>query len=501
MNRTKIFFYNFISTTILNCLLMFVGFILPIVIIKCYGSDVNGLITSITQFISYFNLVEAGLASAAVYSLYVPLSKKDNKKISEVVSTAKHFYFLSGYIFTILVFLLALIYPFFVNLNSFSYLDLFFLVLIIGFNGCIDFFAMAKYRVLFTADQKTYIISIISIIYYILNTAIIIVLSYFKINIILVRLVALLSIILKSLLLYVYGKKHYKNIEYNLKSNKKLIDKRWDALYLQILGVIQNATPVILLTFFTNLITVSIYTVYNMVIQGINSILSVFTNGLYTSFGDIIAKKETNKLQETSKEFEYIYYNLLIIIYSCSFALIMPFISIYASNLDTNYYFPLVGFLFVLNGLLYNLKTPQGMLVMSAGLYKETKWQTTFQGLLIIFIGIILTPKYKIVGILIALIISNLYRDIDLLIFIPKKLTHLSISTTLKKQIKLFVLMGIIIYIYSNIDFQIYNYIDWCLSGVVILVISFLVIIVNDFIFDREDLKKFFNRIKMLLKI
>ena len=37
------------------------GFLVPRAIIGVYGSEVNGLVTSLTQFIGYFALVEAGI--------------------------------------------------------------------------------------------------------------------------------------------------------------------------------------------------------------------------------------------------------------------------------------------------------------------------------------------------------------------------------------------------------------------------------------------------------
>ena len=68
------------------------------------------------------------------------------------------------------------------------------------------------------------------------------------------------------------------------------------------------------------------------------------------------------------------------------------------------------------------------MLINAAGLYKETKVQTIIQALIIIVLGIILTPKYGLIGILITSIISNLYRVIDLVYFIPTYVTKTKIK-------------------------------------------------------------------------
>ena len=66
MNRTKKFLYNSISTAFYQMVVMIAGFITPRFMLINYGSEINGLVSSINQFITYFNLVEAGLGSAAV---------------------------------------------------------------------------------------------------------------------------------------------------------------------------------------------------------------------------------------------------------------------------------------------------------------------------------------------------------------------------------------------------------------------------------------------------
>lgn len=140
-----------------------------------------------------------------------------------------------------------------------------------------------------------------------------------------------------------------------------------------------------------------------MVIGGVNGLLGIFMSGLSASFGDIIAKNEKAILKKTYKQFEFVYYSLLTFAYSCTMVLIMPFIRIYTMGIsDVNYDLPSIGFLIVLNGFLYSLKTPQGMLVISAGLYRETRLQTTIQGAIALLGGAILAPVWGLHGILIG---------------------------------------------------------------------------------------------------
>lgn len=132
--------------------------------------------------------------------------------------------------------------------------------------------------------------------------------------------------------------------------------------------------------------------------------MSIFSSGLSAGFGDVIVKKETETLKKTYQEFELGYLSLMTVVYSIAMLAIMPFIKIYTKGVtDTNYYIPMVGFLIVLNGFLYNIKSPQSMILIAAGLYKESRVQTTIQGALMVVLGCILGYLYGIEGILLAL--------------------------------------------------------------------------------------------------
>ncbi|MBW9148513.1 hypothetical protein K2F40_05935 [Clostridium sp. CM028] len=501
MNRTKKFFYNSISTAFYQVVLMIAGFITPFIMLKFYGSEINGLVSSINQFIVYFNLVEAGLSGAAIYALYKPLADGDNKAINGVVSAAKKFYTQSGYIFISLTIGLAVIYPMFVNSNAVTPLNVGILVLILGVNGSLEFFTLSKYRVLLSADQRTYVVSLASIVHIIFNTLIIVVLANQRVDIVVLRFAALFSIFLRSFILMFYVKAKYKFINYKEEPNFAALNKRWDALYLQILGAMQIGAPVIILTIVTkNLKLVSVYTIFNMVLAGLNGILNIFISGLSASFGDVIARGEERTLQKVYGEFEFCYYSLITVIYSTAFITIMPFIRIYTSGVtDSNYDLPLIGFLFVLNGLLYNIKTPQGMLVISAGMFKETKLQTTIQGAIAVIIGIILVPFLGIAGVLIGSILSNIYRDVDLLFFIPRNVTKLPIRETAYRIIRIFVCTVVIWLPFLFIKLNPFSYISWFATATVIAIYACLVVALTGFIFERHALMSISKRIKGML--
>ncbi len=500
MNRTVKFMYNIFTTSLLHIVTMLVGFILPKVMLTYYGSEINGLVSSITQFISYFNLVEAGLSGAATYSLYKPLADKDYNGVNAIVSAARKFYNQAGYIFVSLIFAMALIYPMFIKTQMLSPVGVGLLVLVLGVTGALEFFTLAKYRALMAADQKTYVISIASICANILNVTIIIVMAKLGANIVLLRAVALSSVFLRTAILYLYSRKKYKFLDYSVKPNNKALDKRWDALFLQVLGVVQGATPVVLTTIMTTLKTVSVYSIFNMVLSGLNAILSVFTNGLHAAFGDVLARGEIKIFQKAYREFECVYYNCIAVVYSVAMVAIMPFIQIYTKNVsDVNYNVPLYGFLFVINGLLYNIKTPQGMLVGSAGLYKETKWQTTTQAIIGVVAGIVLGIKFKLAGIVTGLILSNLYRDVDLVLFMSKHVTKLNPFLSFGRMIKTISIVLSSFFAASFINVDVNNYFQWFVFAVISMLIIGSFTVVLGLIFEFKDLTNLFLRIRYIV--
>lgn len=484
--RTKKFFYNSLSTAVLQVFTLIAGLIVPRLMIITYGSEINGLVSSISQFISYFILVEAGLSSAAVYALYKPLAEKNQEKINAIVSAANRFYIIAGFIFVSLVIVFSILYPIFINSEALTPFYIGLLVLILGTSGALDFFTMAKYRVLLTADQKVYILSLASILAITINTIIIVILANLNVNVVLLRFAALFSVFTRTIILHFYVKLNYKEINYKSKPDNQSLNKRWDALFLQTLGVIHVGTPVIIATIFLSLQHVSIYAVFNIVIAGLAGILGIFISGLSASFGDVIAKKELDILQRSYKQFEFMYYMILTFFYSCTFILIMPFINIYTAGVDINYNLPVIGFLITLNALLHNIKTPQGMLIISAGMFKETRWRTTTQGLIAIIVGIIGVQFLGLAGILLGSITSNIYRIIDLLFFVPKHITKINYSYSLLRIIRVLLSVLLIVLIISFIKYHPQNYLQWLFMAIYTGAISLLVIIIINYIFDKK---------------
>lgn len=89
--RSKKAIINIISSLMLQLVTVICGFIVPRLIIKSFGSSVNGLVTSITQFLAYITLLESGFGPVVKSVLYKPIANRDKSEIERILKASEKF--------------------------------------------------------------------------------------------------------------------------------------------------------------------------------------------------------------------------------------------------------------------------------------------------------------------------------------------------------------------------------------------------------------------------
>ena len=496
--RSRNFLSNAVWSYALQIVVVISGFLVPRAIIGTYGSEANGLVSSLSQIVSYITLVEAGISAAAVFALYKPLAEKDVDAVSAIVTSAKKFYYKSGAIFVMGIALLAVLYPLFVDASGFTRLQIVVIVLFQGASGFLDFFTLAKYRVLLTATQRNWVIQAASIIYRVLYIAVILTLVWFRAPIEVVYGTAIVPIFVRTAILVIYTKKKFPEVKFNAPCDGVDLAQRWDAFYLQVLSAVQSGAPVLIATFLIkDLGQVSVLTVYLFVANALLQICASLGNGTQASFGDVIARGQTDTLQRTYKEFQTITYTMNSVTTAVCLTLIMPFMALYTHGFnDANYLDPVLGFLVAFNVFLYHLKTPQGLLVLSAGLYRETRVQTSIQTLILILGGIVGGILDGVHGIIIGACLSNIYRDIDLAFFIPRKVTHTPVMDTARRIALCIVKLAVAAAPFAFLRVTCDGWGQWLLLGVVSAVWSIFSCLLITWLFERDQYAGLLNRMK-----
>ena len=90
---------NILTTLVSQLTATACGIVIPRVMIGTFGSSVYGLITSITQFLSYISLLEGGIGRVARAELYGPLAQGNDYEVSRVYHAIKHFFKIVGIAF------------------------------------------------------------------------------------------------------------------------------------------------------------------------------------------------------------------------------------------------------------------------------------------------------------------------------------------------------------------------------------------------------------------
>ena len=395
------------------------GLILPRVIIQSYGSEVNGLVASIVQFLSFISLLDGGIGLIIKAALYKPIAANNQKEINKILYSSQKFIRRIVLVFLIYLIGLCVFYPQIFS-KDFDRVFTIILIIVLSISSISEYLFGMVYRLFIEAKQRFYIISVIQMAVIILNTIISVTLINLGANIQIVKLSTAFLYLLKSITICIYAKKKFNlNIKEG-KSDYKLRD-RWSGLMQHTAFVIHDNTDVVVLTFFSNAKEISVYSVYQIVIVGIKGVIQSFSNGLDSIFGEMFAKDERKNLKEKLLYYEMTYFTIITIIFACAFSLITPFVVMYTAGIhDANYDRQLFGYIMILAEFMWAVRQPYGALVASVGHFKETKNGAIIEAVLNAVISIALVVPLGIVGVAIGTLCAMAFRTFDFIIYTAK---------------------------------------------------------------------------------
>lgn len=415
------------TSVLLKLITFVVSFFLTRLIIGTYGSEVNGMINSIAQFLALITLLEGGIGGIARAVLYKPLSKKDNPTINKIIRYLERFFRILALIFVVYVIGIAFIFPTFAKTKDFLFT--FTLVLIISISTFCEYFFGLSYTILLAADQKTYINNSIIFFVTIANFIVSVLLIKFGLQIHIVKLVSVLIFVAKPIFLSFYCKRKYKLQRVKLEKNENLMPQKWSGIGVHIAYHLHRNTDVFLVTIFLSLSAVSVYSVYNMIIGGILTFIASLSTGFEAAFGDMYANKEYDNLKERFKNYVLYHQFFCTFLLSSTLILILPFIKIYTANItDANYYQPLFAILFVLAEFFYCLRVPYNDLMVATNSFKKIRWGAYIEAAINIVVSVILINFLGLSGVVIGTLCAMVFRVIHFLVFFKKHTLHLHIG-------------------------------------------------------------------------
>lgn len=463
--------------------------IVPPLIISKYGSIVNGLISTIKQIVNYIQVVGAGISESTVVSLYKPLEEQDDKKISAIYKASEKTFNRSGAIFSIISVLIAFVYPFFIQ-EELDYGFIVKIILILCIAGASEFFAIGKYRTLLIADQKMYIVNLAQIIGAIVSTTLTIILIKLSCSILIVQLVSAIIYACRVCILYLYIHQNYKYIDKSVSPDYEAISKRKAAMVHQIASLIIFGSQTLFVANFCGLAEASVYSVYNLIFSGINTILSTVSSGMLAGMGNLIASSDDEKVKRVYSIYEFGYYILVFTVYITTAIMIQSFIKIYTNGItDVNYIRPELIILFTIKGLLNCLRTPGATMINAKGHYNETKNRAIIEMTICLIGQTLLVGKLGIVGVLLGTIIAYLYRTIDVIIYSNKVILNQNLGKSFIRIGYNLLILIVLMIIGFKFIINAESYLTWIIYACIIALSSFTIMIAINAIMDRKTMK------------
>ena len=485
---------NTISSLLFQITTIICGFILPRLILGSYGSEVNGLINSISQFLGIISFLELGMGAVVQSSLYKPLADHDSAMVSKIIRSANRFFRKLALILLVYVLALILTYPFFTT----STFDFAFIAFLIG-AMCISSFAQYYFgvvdRLLLTADQRGYVQFFSQTITLILNTIVCSILIRLGGSIQLVKLTTSVVFLGRPLFLRWYVNKHY-SIDRKIEYDEEPIKQKWNGVAQHVSAVVLDGTDTIVLTIFSTLSNVSVYSVYHLVVYGVKQLFTSMTNGIQALLGELWAKQEMDALRKTFSWTEWIIHTGVVLIFGCTASLIVPFVQVYTKGVtDINYSVPSFALLITIANAMHCIRLPYNLMILAGGHYKQTQSNYIIAAAINIVVSIIMVPAFGLVGVAIGTLVAMLYQTVWMVWYDSKNFMNWPIRSFIKQMCVDAGTFIVCYYICLKLRLVSISYLYWLLLAAEVFVVWFTAIIIVNYIFYRPFIKNLVAKI------
>lgn len=386
-------------------------FIIRKVFLDILGEDLLGLSSLYTNIINYLSIVEMGIGSAIIFSLYKPFSENDRVKIKGYLDCYKKFYRIAGIVVLVLGLLLVPILPIFINdkasINMNTARFCFILVLadtlityFFSYKLCLLNVAQESFRVAIGTSLSKLAISILQIV----------VLNIYP-NFALYIAMQIVVNATYYTIINRYIDRRYKwvnEVEGHINDvEKKDLFKNIKALFLHKIGsVVVFGTDSLVISTFINLATVARYNTYQLFLSAVTGIMGNAMNAITPSIGNLLVEKDKKSAYIVHRRLFFMNFWLVSFITICLYNTLTQFVRLVYGESQ-------VLSSFTINILLINLyfqlmRNTVERFKEGSGSYYQDRYAPLFEAIINLGFSLYLVNKIGLPGVFIGTLISNL---------------------------------------------------------------------------------------------
>lgn len=410
LERTKNATKNIFFGTILKVYQILVPFAIRTAMIYLLGVEYLGLNSLFTSILQVLNLVELGVGSAMVFSMYKPIAKDDETEICALMKLYKIYYRAIGGIILILGLIVCPFIPKLIKSGVPADMNVYILYLLNLMATVLSYWLFAYKNCLLQVHQRIDISSKIKII---VNTLIYIVqflLLFLFRNYYFYVIALLLGQVVNNVVTAVVVDRVYPKYKAKgdlPKSQVREINERVKDLFTsKIGGVVVNSADSIVISTFLGLTMLAVYQNYYYILTAIIGIVGVIFNSCTAGIGNSIIVDTREKIYNDFNKFTFI---ISWIAGFCSCALVclyQNFMRLWVGNdllLDFQCVIYLVMYFFI-----YEINAVLNLYKDASGIWHKDRFRPLVTALSNLVMNIILVNIIGIYGVLLSTVISTI---------------------------------------------------------------------------------------------
>lgn len=450
---------NTLWSVVLHLVTILCGLILPREILSHYGSEMNGLVHSISQFLSYTVLLEFGIGAVIPAVLYRPLADGNKAHISTILASGRKVYRKIAYVCIGYTLLLLLLFP---RLTGISSSALF--VLILGLGTVIQYFEGKPEQLLVISDQKGYVVNGFSTFLLIVSTVFQVVLIRSGQTLAVVKLAGTGIPLLQIVLIFLYVRRHYQ-IDRKIHYTEEPIPQKWNGIAQHVAYFILENTDIVLLTLFSTFREVSVYSVYFLVVSGVRRLFFSVSYSIQPKLGELKAKGDLERLNRFYASYERWIHISSAFVFCMLGLLLVPFVQAYTNGVtDADYSRPLFAVLMAAAYGIQSIRDAYDKLILASGHFKQTQKNYIVASCLNLGISVIAVQFWGLEGVAAGTLVAMVYQLIYMAVYDTKVLLKRSVWVFIRNVLLDILIIGALILLANLFPLPVESWFRWLLD-------------------------------------
>lgn len=423
INRTN----NTIRGTITGVSSRIIGLLIPFVIrtifIHTLGLEYLGLSSLFSSVLQVLNLMELGVGSALVFSMYKPIAEDDTQKICALMRLYRTYYRIIGLVVCMVGLSVIPFLPRLIKNDPPADINIF-VVYCMSLAGTVLSYWLFAYRnCLFQAHQRTDILNVLNIIMTLLSSVVQIVFLLVFRNYYLYLSVSIVNPILSNIITALLSKRYYPQyvpVGSLSKEEVHSINKKVSSLFTAKLGTtIHRSFDTIVVSAFLGLSTLAIFQNYNYIITSVTGLVMVLYSAAQAGVGNFLISSSKESKRDLLYKFQFLTMLIATVCSCCLINLYQPFMKLWVGEtylLD----FSLV-ILFTLSFVVDMFMRPLLMFKDSGGMWNEDRFRPLVAALTNLALNIATVKWLGLYGVIASTIVSMLIVAVPWLLINIKK--------------------------------------------------------------------------------